>query len=140
MTDPDVVARRLLSLNESLRELQRPDAGDAAALARDPVLRAAVERWLQVAIEACLDVAQHVVASEAWTPPESGRAAFASLAAHGRLDVELARKLGDAASLRNVLVHDYVAVDLERLARVVREDLGDLRAFAQVVVAWLAPA
>ena len=31
------------------------------------MLRAAVERWLQVAIEACSDVAFHVVASEGWT-------------------------------------------------------------------------
>lgn len=48
MVDRDIIARRLLSLNEALRELARPDAGDAQALARDTVLRAAVERWLQV--------------------------------------------------------------------------------------------
>ena len=100
---------------------------------------AAVERWLQVAVEACMDVAYHVVASEGWTPPESGRAAFASLAAHGKMSLDLAARLGSAAALRNVLVHDYVSVDLERLARVVRDDLGDLRTFAQIAAGWIAP-
>ena len=137
MVDPDVVARRLLALGESLRELARPEAGDARALAGDALLRAAVERWLQIAIESCLDVAYHVVASEGWLPPETGRAAFESLAAHGKLPLDLARRLAGAAALRNLLVHDYVAVDLERLARVVREDLGDLRDFAKAVGTWM---
>ena len=136
MVEPDVIARRLLSL---LKELERPAAADARALAGDAVLRAAVERWLQVAVEACMDVAYHVVASEGWTPPESGRAAFASLAAHGKMSLDLAARLGSAAALRNVLVHDYVSVDLERLARVVRDDLGDLRTFAQIAAGWIAP-
>jgi uncharacterized protein YutE (UPF0331/DUF86 family) len=139
MVEPDVIARRLLSLSEALKELERPAAADARALAGDAVLRAAVERWLQVAVEACMDVAYHVVASEGWTPPESGRAAFASLAAHGKMSLDLAARLGSAAALRNVLVHDYVSVDLERLARVVRDDLGDLRTFAQIAAGWIAP-
>jgi uncharacterized protein YutE (UPF0331/DUF86 family) len=135
--DEDVVARRLLSMNEALRELERDGAADERALATDSVLRAAVERWLQVAIEACIDVADHVVAAQGWTPVESARAGFARLAAHGKLPADLASRLGDAAALRNILVHDYVSVDLARLARVVREDLGDLRAFAARVAEWM---
>jgi hypothetical protein len=34
------------------------------------------------------------------------------------------------------VVHDYVSVDLSRLARTVREDLGDLREFAELVLTW----
>jgi uncharacterized protein YutE (UPF0331/DUF86 family) len=124
-------------MNEALRELERDGAADERALATDSVLRAAVERWLQVAIEACIDVADHVVAAQGWTPVESARAGFARLAAHGKLPADLASRLGDAAALRNILVHDYVSVDLARLARVVREDLGDLRAFAARVAEWM---
>lgn len=43
MVDSDALARRLLTLSECLTELERPDAADAAALARDSLLRAAVE-------------------------------------------------------------------------------------------------
>jgi uncharacterized protein YutE (UPF0331/DUF86 family) len=139
MIDADVVARKLLSLNEALRELERPAAADAARLTADPVLRAAVERWLQVALEGCIDIAFHVVASEGWTPPQSARASFLSLAAHGRLTPDLAQRLSLAASLRNVLVHGYAIVDLERVAKVVRDDLGDLRQFAATAANWLKP-
>jgi uncharacterized protein YutE (UPF0331/DUF86 family) len=101
VVDPDVVARRLLALNEALAELARPEASDERALATDSMLRAAVERWVQIAVEACIDIADHAVASEGWTPPESARAAFTTLAAHGRLPLDLAQRLGDAAALHN---------------------------------------
>ncbi|MFL5413339.1 MAG: HepT-like ribonuclease domain-containing protein [Myxococcales bacterium] len=44
-----------------------------------------------------------------------------------------------AASLRNVLVHGYAIVDVERIAKVVRDDLGDLRLFAAAAAQWLKP-
>jgi predicted nucleic acid-binding protein len=61
MVNPDALARRLLALSESLGELSRPDAASVERLATDSVLRAAVERWLQTAIEACIDIASHVI-------------------------------------------------------------------------------
>lgn len=136
MIDRDIVARKLLSLSDALRELERPEARDAKALMSNTMLRAAVERWLQVAIEACVDIAFHVVAFEGWTPPESARTAFDSLAAHGRIDATLAARLSAAASLRNLLVHDYAVVDLGRIAKIVEKDLVDLRAFAKIASAW----
>ncbi len=74
MTGLGSVARRLLSLNEALESLAMPEAGDAARLATDRVLRAAVERWLQVTIEACIDLAQHACAVRGWPPPDSANA------------------------------------------------------------------
>lgn len=59
----------------------------------------------------------------------TARGAFLTLAGHGLIAHDLALRLGSAVGLRNVLVHDYVTVDLERLARVVREDLDDLGLF-----------
>lgn len=75
MVDEDVIAHRVLALSETLRQLEDSSAGDASLLATDPVLAAAVERWLQVAIEACIDMAYHLVAAQEWTPPDTARAA-----------------------------------------------------------------
>lgn len=136
IVDPDALSRRLLALNEALNDLSRPEAGSAERLIADRVLRAAVERWLQIAIEACIDVAFSVVAAHEWTPPDTARAAFVTLGAHGMISADLALRLSSAAGLRNILVHEYVAVDLERIARIVREDLGDLRAFGTAAASW----
>jgi uncharacterized protein YutE (UPF0331/DUF86 family) len=133
----DIISRKLLSLSEALQELARPAASDAKSLATDSMLRAAVERWLQVAIEACVDIAAHVIGDEGWTPPSTARGSFQILAAHNLIPPELAQRMGLAAALRNLLVHDYASVDVARLGAVVRDDLGDLRAFAALAASWL---
>jgi uncharacterized protein YutE (UPF0331/DUF86 family) len=137
MVDAPIVTRRLLVLSEALQDLARPDAQDVRALAENRLLRAAVERWLQIAIETCIDLAYHIASDAGWPPCESARAAFALLASHGLIDVDLAARLGRAAGLRNLLVHDYVSVDLGALAHVVAHDLDDLRAFGAAVGALL---
>jgi uncharacterized protein YutE (UPF0331/DUF86 family) len=128
MVDAEVVARRLLVLNDALTQL----AGRAAAISgntlrTDALLRAAVERWIQVAIDSCVDLAYHVIADNGWTPAESARAAFLRLAEHNVIDAELAARLGLAAGLRNILVHEYAEVDLEILAGAARTGIDDLR-------------
>lgn len=132
MIHKSAVTRRILAMNEALDELRaHPEASREERLATDAMLRAAVERWLQVAVETCIDLAHHVIAESGWTPPTSARGAFQTLAAHGIIEPELATRLGRAAGLRNVLVHEYAEVDLAIVAGVVRDDLADLKAFAE---------
>jgi len=130
------ISRRLLSLRESLGELSRPECADGDRLLTDRTLRAAVERWMQVAIEACIDVATHEVTVRGWTPPEYSRDSFLALGGHGLIPLPLAKRLALAAGLRNVLVHDYVAVNVAQLAETVALDLKDLREFADLAEAW----
>jgi uncharacterized protein YutE (UPF0331/DUF86 family) len=128
MIEQAIVLRKLTVLGDCLTELEKVNA-TATMLAHNTMLRAAVERWLQVAIEACLDTAYHIVSDEGWTPVDTGRAAFLALASHGVIDAALAQRLGRAAGLRNLLVHDYARIDLEALARVVQCELSDLREY-----------
>ena len=139
MVDPDVLARRILVLSETLGELDRSGGADAGELRKNAMLRAAVERWLQLAIESCIDMAFHIVSEREWTPPDTAAGAFRALASHGLLDAQLAERLASAAGLRNVLVHDYVSVDVGLLARAVERDLDDLRAFGAMAAGLLGP-
>jgi uncharacterized protein YutE (UPF0331/DUF86 family) len=134
MVDPDIIARRVLSLNEALLHLATK-ASDLTAnmLAAEPMLQAAVERWLQIAIEACIDISYHVVAERGWTPPDTARNAFELLGAHGLIPLGLAVNLGRAAGMRNILVHDYARVDREILVVAVASALSDLRDFGSAV-------
>lgn len=100
-------------LLQRVRTRVRKVAGYAAD---DPSVRD--DRWLdgmkyahQTAIEACIDVAQHVVASEALGTPATNADAFRAMATGGLLSSELAEQLADAVGFRNVLVHGYADVD-----------------------------
>ncbi len=88
------------------------------------------------AIEACVDIAQHVCSAEGWGPPADNSDAVRLLGAHGALSRELAERLRKAVGFRNVLVHEYVAVsDDVVLARL--RDLSDLRSLVGQVMSYL---
>ncbi len=95
------------------------------------------------AIEACIDVAHHVCATQGWGPPRDNGDAIRLLGAHGVLADDLAVGMRRAAGFRNVLVHDYAAVDAAVddavvLARL--SDPEDLHRFVAAVTRWLPSA
>ena len=131
MTDPDLVAKRLAVIDtcvRELRELARPDA-----IRVDVREQRFVEHTLQLAIQAALDAASHIVSDERLGEPRTNRELFTLLARGGWIDAELAVKLGDMAGFRNILVHGYDTVDLAIVEDVVSHRLGDLLEFTAVV-------
>ncbi len=130
MTDPGLLAKKLAFIETCLRELR--------TLARiDLVLEDVrelrfVEHTLQLAIQAALDVASHVVSDERLGEPATNRELFTLLARNGWLATDLAARLSNMAGFRNVLVHAYTEVDPAIVRDVVLNHLGDLDAFVAV--------
>jgi uncharacterized protein YutE (UPF0331/DUF86 family) len=106
-------------------------------IATDIRERRFVEHTLQIAIQAAIDVASHIVADERLGEPETNRQLFGLLAGGGWLAEDLAATCERMAGLRNVLVHGYQIVDLAILREVVEDRLDDLLTFAQRIRAQL---
>jgi uncharacterized protein YutE (UPF0331/DUF86 family) len=136
VTDVDLVAKRLAFLETCVADLQR--------LARPELLRTDIreERFvahtLQLAIQAALDVASHIVSDDHLGEPETNRDLFETLAEAGWFSPEFAETLGQMAGFRNVLVHGYTAVNLDVLEEVSTDRLEDLLRFSREVRARLA--
>lgn len=126
MVDPDRV-RRLLERLERWRDVLREQPQEA--LRR----RYAV----QAAAQVCIDLANHVIASEGWRVPRDYGDAFTVLSEHHVITPDLAAHLRALAGLRNLLVHLYDEVDDDRVARAVRERLADLTALGAAVARLL---
>jgi uncharacterized protein YutE (UPF0331/DUF86 family) len=73
--------------------------------------RKGVERVLQEAIEAALDVNAHLIAERGQDVPDDYFGGFVKLGELGILPEELARALAPSAGLRNRLVHEYDTID-----------------------------
>jgi uncharacterized protein YutE (UPF0331/DUF86 family) len=129
------VERLLRAIADDLAFLRTEADADAARRA-DPTWLRAIKYTFVTAIEACLDVAQHLCASEGWGPPSTNADALVVLGRHGVLEPDLAHRLARAVGFRNVLVHEYVAVDDAIVERRL-EDLSDLDGFVAAVADWL---
>ena len=131
MTDPALVAKKLAVIETSvadLRRLARPDA-----LAHDVREQRFVEHTLQIAIQAAIDIASHIVSDERLGEPDTNRQLFDLLMRGGWLSSELADTMKRMTGFRNVLVHGYQTVDLTIVQDIVERRLDDLLAFVEVI-------
>lgn len=96
-----------------------------------------VERNLQLALECAIDVGEMVISWKRWEWADENKDVFRVLGAHGALSPELAARMMSAAGFRNVLVHEYGILDVERVRRAVLHELGDLDAYAQAIARFV---
>jgi uncharacterized protein YutE (UPF0331/DUF86 family) len=131
LVDAESVNARLQRLEQLLSVLEEVREQGRERLLGDLRVQLQTEHALQIAIQICIDVGIHIAGERALRPPEDYRGVFASLAEAGILERELARRLGDAAGLRNLLVHEYTTLDHGKLWKAL-DNLDDLRDFAAV--------
>jgi len=92
---------------------------------------------MQTAVEAVINITEHIVAGLNLGKPEFAKELFPLLVKKEIIDDELSEKLQKAVGLRNILVHMYREVDLGILADSATVGLNDLRAFAKAINEFL---
>ncbi|MDI3312736.1 MAG: DUF86 domain-containing protein [Mycobacterium sp.] len=135
MVDETRILRLLRGISDDLEILSRESAADEARRA-DPIWLRGVKYTFVTAIEACIDVAQHICSAKGWGPPADNGDAMRLLGSHDVLTDDIAEALRKAVGFRNVLVHEYIQVsDGIVIARL--HDLGDLQGFVEQIAAFI---
>lgn len=109
-------------LQEYARRFTTLDPYQADARARD-----VVERNVQIAVQALIDLGDDLISLRGWGRPATAPAAFSVLAQRGVLSRSLADSLRRWIRLRNVLVHEYATIDSRRVHQALRTRLRFLR-------------
>lgn len=132
MVDADRVEARVQRLEELIERLDEVrQAGEDAYLANEEQ-RAATERWLQVAVQICIDLGTQLVSERSARPPSDYADVFTILGQKGVIPSELAQRLADAAKQRNLIMHLYLEID-DRSVFASLAHLDDLREFASSI-------
>jgi uncharacterized protein YutE (UPF0331/DUF86 family) len=87
-----------------------------------------------MAIEACLDVANHLVADRHLRVASSYAEIYDVLGEAGLIEDRLRKTMIRMDRFRNILVHDYERIDPAVVIRILREDLDDFRRFREAVL------
>jgi uncharacterized protein YutE (UPF0331/DUF86 family) len=104
---------------------------------RSPALHDLAERYLHLAVECALDLANHFIAEAALPTPETNQDSFSCLENAGEIEASLAARLRSWAGFRNVLVHEYLQIDHGIAWTAIHEELEVLEAFARWAVSKL---
>ena len=129
MVDTEIFSRRLDALDGYLDRLRSLGEAAEKEYLAEPGIHDLAARYLHLAVEAVIDLANHWIADHGLRTPDSNRDSFTVPEEAGEIDVALAERMRGWAGFRNVLVHEYVNVDHRIAYAAIRDELDDLADF-----------
>jgi uncharacterized protein YutE (UPF0331/DUF86 family) len=128
MVNPHVIKTRVEKANEYLDYLRSIKNNYAwAQFNSEPMIFGSAERFLHLAIEALLDLGNHIISDEELGVVGRYSDIARILFEHHYLDEAERNILLKIIGFRNILVHDYLELDLEIVFEVIQHNLGDLQ-------------
>ena len=135
--DTEKITNKLMQIDEFLELLNQIGSTKEEQFVDDKILIGSAKYYLQVSIEACLDVANHIIASERLRAPKDYADSFSVLNEAGFVSSELCRKLRQMAKFRNRLVHLYSEIDNKYIYSFIQNDLDDFLLFKKAITKQL---
>ncbi len=137
MTGALTIARHLAQLQVYLGQLRELHQHSRADLDNDWRIRVTVDRTLQLATEVVISVCDHLIASFSLPLPDSGRDAALAVARAGIISNDLGVELARAVGFCNVLVHQYVSINYDRVYDALQHELPAFEQFLTQVGTFL---
>lgn len=131
VTDHDLLADKLAFVESCVTDLRQLPVIEH--IGSDLKERRFVEHTLQLAIQACLDAASHVVSNDRLGEPSSLPQLFQLLEQAGRISGASSAQMQTAAELRTLLVYGYTEMDINVTRGLLEQHLDGLLAFVAAI-------
>ena len=132
MVNVSVLNARLEKLREYLNILRSIREYDLERFRRDPLVYGAAERYLHLSIECLIDIGNHVISDRGYRKPQNYADVFMVLNEEDIISDELLEKIEGMAAFRNILVHDYLRLDRDRVYTLFSEKIPVMEELASV--------
>lgn len=137
MVDRDKIEGLIRHLRQYVGYLQDATGLDQQEFLDDPRAIGSARYYLQVSIESCINIANHIIATDRLRSPHDYKDTFKVLNEAGVLPDDLTRTMRELAGLRNLLVHLYWDVDDGMLYEGIRSELADFESYVSHILAYL---
>jgi uncharacterized protein YutE (UPF0331/DUF86 family) len=137
----DRIREHLQQLNKYYLRLSEMRKLKREVFMQDPVFQGAAERFLQLAIECCLNIGNRILSLQQFqkplNPPQTYADIFLCLKEIGVIDQDLSDRLIMMAKFRNRLVHLYWEISPEKIFEIIQNNLEDFKLFEQKIVEFM---
>ncbi len=133
MFDQEGITDHIIELEQAIIDWKRYQQIKLDELKADRDKKNMILHALLVSIQASIDIANHIIASEKLPRPSTYRESFEILADAKFLSSNLAKQLADLAGFRNVLIHIYWRLDIELVYNILQNDLDSIIEYIQLV-------
>jgi len=137
LVDKTLVLRKLSDLDTYLAQVTEYASIGLEAYKSDWKTQRIVERTLQLAVEACVDIASHIISDMACRVPTTYADTFRVLEENGILDSGLCESLVNMCKFRNIIVHEYDKVDPGIVVNILKNRLVDFERYRERILGFL---
>ena len=129
MTNQSVIENKISAIRKYLNILERYKKYSRQEIEQDLDIRGAVERYLYLATQATIDLAEAVIAYRRYRKPTTMTDAFYILNEEGVIPNELTEKMVGMVGFRNVVAHDYDRINYDITYDILQNGLKDIEEF-----------
>ncbi len=137
MLDLETIKERLRALEEYVFEIKKYQHLTKEYLESNLGELWKVEHGLQLAIECVLDIGNHIIAEENLGSPKTYKEIIEILGDKKVIPSELAKEMKGIAGFRNILIHDYIKVDVNEVHRNLQEGPKQFEQFIKIIIKYI---
>ena len=134
MVDKNLILRKIAELEEYLEQIREFSNISAEQYAGDWKTQRIVERTLQMMIELCVDIANHIISDRRLRVPVTCADTFKVLSEAGLIDQNLYNTMEKMAKFRNIVVHNYDRIDQSIVVMILRKNLDNFLFFRDQII------
>ena len=136
MVDRSVLQSKIAFIQTRLRQLKVSRGVTVEQFRSDVGIQSILLHNYQIVIQACCDVASHIVADQELGIPGSSAELFEILAREKIIPLPLAERFGKHVGLRNRIVHGYNKLDYADIHATLPGRIRDVTRFLRVIAAY----
>jgi len=133
MINFNVIENKISSVQKYLKILERYKKYSREEIEKNIDIRGAVERYLYLAIQSTINIAEAVISFKNFRKPTTMAESFIILSEEGIIDREFAEKLIKMVGFRNIIAHDYEELNYDIVYDVLHQRLKDIEKFIEII-------
>jgi len=134
LVDKILIMRKLAELETYIKQIQEYSAITVKEYSRDWKIQRIIERTLQMMIELCVDIANHIIADKKYRIPTSYSDTFQVLEEEGIISKKQYKTMKNMAQFRNIIVHHYDKIDEVIVVNILRRNLKDFFEYRESIL------
>jgi len=133
MVDRAIITVKMCNIKKSLDRLKEKQGVGQKEFLADRDIQDIVLLNLQTAIQGCVDIASHIISDNNWGVPGSLAGLFDILSEKKVITDETKNIMRQMVGFRNLIVHEYAKLDMEKVYGVFSGRLSDFIGFLKEV-------
>lgn len=138
MVDKLLLGRKIAQMETYLGQIREYSKISITAYKNDWKIQRIVERTLQILIELCIDIANHLISDKGMRLPTGYADTFKVLMENRIISKTLFKTMEKMAKFRNVVVHQYEKIEPSIVVSILHTNLDDFEKYKKTIIKYLS--